>query len=297
MAKEFYVRTMRAGRYFKSVRYQRALPYDSAEARAAKAVTTSKAQRYINLKNAAEKLQMLLCANFDDKNACFCTFTFNDDNLPVNRKMARQCFVGFICELRRKWKKQRQELIYIYNVEGSSLTAEPAALPVESSQWEIRPWAVKAKWDAVDKRTNRSRKKAGIRFHIHAFFLLPKADRATVRSLWRYGHVFINPIKVDLPDTFYRLSYYVTKEARNGSIPSGSRSYVPSRNLQQPEIEGHWCDAHEVFLPPPGAENVHTANETTDYASFQYVSYRLPRPKKQSKSYKSKGRIESQKTA
>ena len=297
MAKEFYVRTMRAGRYFKSVRYQRALPYDSAEARAAKAVTTSKAQRYINLKNAAEKLQMLLCANFDDKNACFCTFTFNDDNFPVNRKMARQCFVGFICELRRKWKKQRQELIYIYNVEGSSLTAEPAALPVESSQWEIRPWAVKAKWDAVDKRTNRSRKKAGIRFHIHAFFLLPKADRATVRSLWRYGHVFINPIKVDLPDTFYRLSYYVTKEARNGSIPSGSRSYVPSRNLQQPEIEGHWCDAHEVFLPPPGAENVHTANETTDYASFQYVSYRLPRPKKQSKSYKSKGRIESQKTA
>ena len=291
MGKEFYVRTMRAGRYFKSVRYQRALPHDSAEARAAKAVTTSRAQRYINLKNAAEKLQMLLCANFDDKNACFCTFTFNDENMPVNRKMARQYFVSFICALRRKWKKRRQDLIYIYNVEGTSLTADPAAMGVENSQWEIRPWAVKAKWDALDKRGRKPKKQDGIRFHIHAFLLLPKAERATVRSLWSFGHVFINPVKVDLPDTFYRLSYYVTKEARNGAIPSGSRSYVPSRNLQQPEIEGHWCDSHEVFLPPPGAENVHTANETTDYASFQYVSYRLPRPKKQPKTYTSKGRI------
>ena len=183
MAKEFYVRTMRAGRYFKSVRYQRALPHDSAEARAAKAVSTSKAQRYINLKNAAEKLQMLLCANFDHKNACFCTFTFNDDNLPVNRKMARQYFVGFICALRRRWKKRRQDLIYIYNVEGTSLAADSAAMPPENSQWEIRPWAVKAKWDALDKRGRRPKKRDGIRFHIHAFLLLPKAERATVRSL------------------------------------------------------------------------------------------------------------------
>lgn len=291
MSKEFYVRTMRAGRYFKSIRYQRTLPHDTAEARAAKAATTSKAQRYINLKNAAEKLQMLLCANFDDKNACFCTFTFNDDNLPANRKMARQYFTGFISALRRKWQKNGADLHYIYNVEGSSLTADPVAIPVESSQWEIRPWAVKARWDVIDKRSQRSRKKDGVRFHIHAFLILPKKERETVRCIWKYGHVFINPIKVDLPDTFYRLSYYVTKEARNGAIPTGARSYVPSRNLEQPTIEGHWCDAHEVFLPPPEAENVHTASETTDYTSFQYVSYRLPRPKKPAKSYKSKGRL------
>lgn len=290
IAKDFYVRTMRAGRYVKSVRYQRALPHDTAEARAAKAVTTSKAQRYINLKNAAEKLQMLLCANFDDKAACFCTFTFNDDNLPVNRKMARQCFTGFISALRRKWQKKGMDLYYIYNVEGSS--SDPSALPVENSQWEIRPWAVKAKWEQLGSRGRQARKKEeNIRFHIHAFLLLPKADRTTVRGIWSYGHVFINPMQVELPDTFHRLSYYVTKEARNGALPSGSRSYVPSRNLQQPQIEGHWCDAHEVFLPPPEAENVHTANETTDYTSFQYVSYRLPRPKKQSKSYRSRGRV------
>lgn len=291
MAKEYYVRTMQAGRYFKSVRYQRALPHDTAEARAAKAVTTSRAQRYINLKNAAEKLQMLLCANFDDKTACFCTFTFNDENLPVNRKMARQCFTGFITSLRRQYQKQERDLQYIYNVEGSSLKTDPSALPAEIFQWEIRPWAVKAKWESIDKRQARSKKKEGIRFHIHAFFLLPKADRENVRAIWKYGRVYINPIKVNLPDSFYRLSYYVTKEARNGAIPSGSRSYVPSRNLTQPIIEGHWCDAHEVFLPPPDAENVHTANEMTDYASFQYVSYRLPRPKKPAKSYKSKGRL------
>mgnify|MGYP003306435856 CR=1 FL=1 len=290
MAKEYYVRTMRAGRYVKSVRYQRALPHDNAETRAAKAVTTSKAQRYINLKNTAEKLQMLLCANFDEKNACFCTFTFNDDNLPVNRKMARRYFTSFISSFRRQWQKQGTDLHYIYTVEGSALSVNSAALPVENSQWEIRPWAVKAKWDQVDKR-QRNRKKENIRLHIHAFLILPKADRVTVRGIWKYGHVYINPIRVNLPDTFYRLSYYVTKEARNGALSSGSRSYIPSRNLQQPVIEGHWCDAHEVFLPPPDAENVHTANETTDYTSFQYVSYRLPRPKKPAKSYKSKGRL------
>ena len=291
MAKDYYVRTRRAGRYVYSVRYKRALPNESAEVRAAKAVSTNRAQRYINLKNAAEKLQMLLCANFDEKNACFCTFTFSDDNLPVNRKMARQCFTGFIAALRRQRQKQGQDLLYIYNVEGTSLTADPAARPADDSQWEIRPWAVKAKWNQIDKRGPRSNKKDGVRFHIHAFLILPKADRAAVREMWRYGRVHINPIQVDLPDSFYRLSYYVTKEARSGAIPSGSRSYVPSRNLTQPTIEGHWCDAHEVFLPPPGAENVHISNDSTDYTDFQYVSYRLPRPKKPRKSYQSKGRL------
>lgn len=291
MAKDFYVRTMRAGRYVRSVRYQRALPHDTAETRAAKAVTTSKAQRYINLKNAAEKLQMLFCANFDDKNACFCTFTFDDENLPVNRKMARQYFIGFIAALRRKWKKRGIDLHYIYTVEGASLAFDPAAVPVEYSQWEIRPWAVTAKWEQLGQRTTGKRKKENVRFHIHAFLILPKADRKIVRGMWLFGHVHINPIKIDVPDTFHRLSYYVTKEARNGALTAGSRSYIPSRNLIQPEIEGHWCDAHEVFMPPPEAENVHTANETTDYASFQYVSYRLPRPKKQLKSYKSRGRL------
>ena len=109
MAKEYYVRTMRAGRYIKSVRYRRVLPNDSADARAAKTASTSKAQRYINLKNAAEKLEMLLCANFDIKNACFCTFTFAEENLPVNRKMAVNCFKSFIAALRRVWQKNEKQ--------------------------------------------------------------------------------------------------------------------------------------------------------------------------------------------
>lgn len=288
MAKEFYVRTMQAGRYFKSVRYQRALPHDSAETRAAKAMSTSKAQRYINLKNAAEKLQMLLCANFDDRNACFCTFTFSDDCLPVNRKMARHLFTGYISHLRRVWKRSGDPLHYIYNVEGTSLVANPAALPPDGLRWEQKPWELKSRWSSVDKK---SAKKEGIRFHIHAFLIIPKKDREAIKKKWMYGQVYINPIKISLPDTFYRLSYYVTKESRSRSVPAGSRSYVPSRNLQQPIIEGHWCDAHEVFLPPPNAEDVKTACETTEYSNFQYISYRLPKAKKHTKSYKSKGRL------
>ena len=294
MAKEFYVRTMQAGRYFKSVRYQRALPHDSAETRAAKAMSTSKAQRYINLKNAAEKLQMLLCANFDDRNACFCTFTFSDDNLPANRKMTRQMFTAYISNLRRIWQRAGNTLLYIYNVEGSSLVSDPSAVQPDNVRWEVKPWEVKSRWSLVDKKVS---KKEGVRFHIHAFLLLPKKDRELIKNKWQYGQVYINPIKVSLPDTFYRLSYYVTKESRNKAIPSGSRSYVPSRNLEQPIIEGHWCDAHEVFLPPANAEDVKTGSETTDYSNFQYISYRLPKAKKRPKSYKSKGRLNSKKTA
>ena len=287
MSKNFYVRTITAGRYVKSVRYMRSLPSDSEADRTAKVAATNKAQRFINLKNAAEKLQMLLCANFDEKDACFCTFTFSEENLPANRKMARQIFRSFLNALRRKWRKQKKQLQYIYTIEGNM---EPDASNVDGMQWEIRPWMVKGKWDQVDKSAKR-RQKYSIRLHAHAFLILNKQDRETVRSQWPYGHVYINPMQVDLPDTFYKLSYYVTKEARNGAIPSGSRSYVPSRNLLQPEIEGHWCEAHEIFQPPAEAECVHTANETTEYTSFQYCSYRLPRPKKHPKPYRSRGRL------
>ena len=290
MSKKFYVRTMTAGRYVKSVRYMRSLPGDSEAVRAAKAATTNKAQRYINLRNAAEKLQMLLCANFDEKDACFCTFTFREEDLPVNRKQTRQIFRSFLNSLRRKWRRQSKELKYIYTIEGSALYADPHACNIDDQQWEIRPWNVKNKWDTIDKAAKR-RQKYSVRLHAHCFMVLSKKDRELARELWPYGHIYINPMKVDVPDTFYKLSYYVTKEARGNSIPTGSRSYVPSRNLEQPCIEGHWCEAHEVFLPPVDAECVHIANETTDYTSFQYCSYRLPRPKKQPKTYHSKGRL------
>jgi hypothetical protein len=280
---------MQAGRYIKSVRYRRVLPHDSAEARAAKSASTSKAQRYINLKNAAEKLEMLLCANFDIKNACFCTFTFTEDNLPVNRKMTVNCFKGFISDMRKTWKKNKRQLLYIYNVEGSALSQNLGAAFVESDSWEIRPWLQKKKWESLGKRQSKSKK--AVRFHVHAFFILDKAERAAVRKLWPYGHVYINTMRVEHPDTFRLLSYYITKESRDGSRPAGSRSYIPSRNLQQPTIEGHWCDAHEVFLPPQDAENVVSGNEETNYTSYHYISYRLPRLKKHPKPYKSKGRL------
>lgn len=279
---------MQAGRYFRSVRYRRSLPSDSDAARAAKSATTSKAQRYINLKNAAEKVQMLLCANFDHKDACFCTFTFSDDNIPVNRKMVRVYFTAFLASMRRRWKRMDQEVKYLYTVEGSAL---PDAVYAENIQWEIRPWSVKGRWDTIDKASKKKKRTDNVRFHIHWFHVLNKEERHIVQDLWPWGHVYINPLKVDDPETFYRLSYYVTKEARSGDIPSGARSYIPSRNLDQPIIEGHWCDAHEVLAPPPNAECVHTATEDTDYSSFQYCSYRLPRPKRQPKPYRSKGRI------
>ena len=290
MSKNFYVRTITAGRYVKSVRYMRSLPGDSDAVRAAKAATTNKAQRFINLKNAAEKLQMLLCANFDEKDACFCTFTFRDEELPVNRKAARQIFRSFLSSLRRKWRKQQRQLKYIYTIEGSALSVDPHARPIDGQQWEICPWKVKDRWERLGESAKRKSRQA-VRFHSHCFLILTKKDRDLVRELWPYGHAYINPMRVNMKDTFFRLSLYVTKEARGNAIPTGSKSYVPSRNLTQPKVDGHWCDAHEDFLPPPGAEDVKWDRSDTDFTSFHTFTCRMPHPKKQPKTYRSKGRL------
>ena len=64
MAKGFYIRTMTAGRYQKVVRYSRAIPSDNKATRQAKQAATTAAQKFINVKNATEKLQLLRMKTF-----------------------------------------------------------------------------------------------------------------------------------------------------------------------------------------------------------------------------------------
>lgn len=291
MASKNYIRSITAGRYKKLVKYSRALPTDSKTTRRAKQVVTSKSQQFINIKNSTERLQMLLCANFDEKNACFCTFTFDEQHLPANRKYLQEMFIAFLKNLRQEWSRQGRDLKYIYTIEGEALASNPDACPPERLQWELAPWQNKEQWAMLDDGSSQEGADQPVRFHTHCFFLLNKLDYDTVRAFWRYGYVYINQMKVNEITTFSRLAAYVTKDSRNEKKPNGSRVYVPSLNLEKPKIEGHWCEEYETIEPPRGAEVIHSGREDTMYTSFQFCYYRLPRPQQPPHPYKSKGKL------
>lgn len=291
------MRTIVAGRYRKVARYTRALPGDSSPVRVAKAVATNGAQRYINIKNATEKLQWLLCANFDRRDACFVTCTFRDGSLPPTRAKAKELVSHLRQNLYRQWKRQGRALQSIYVVEGEGWRD----LRQADDLWEVMPWRDKTRWEGLDTEAPPEETKPDepIRLHAHLFLHLRREDYETVRSLWPWGHVYINPMKVNDLATFRRLAAYVTKEARMGKLPPGQRSYIPSQNLEQPKIEGHWCSEFEGIAIPPEADEIQRGGESNREfgASLEYVFYRMPRPSPPPMPYRSRGRIETDRPA
>lgn len=282
------MRTIVAGRYRKVARYTRALPGDSGSVRSAKTAATNSAQRYINISNSTEKLQWLLCANFDRRDACFLTFTFRDSDLPASRKEATERFARYRRKLARDFSRRGVDFPSIYVVEGDAGTG-----PEQVSQtWEVSPWRDRRKWERLDGEA--SQEEAPTRFHVHCFLLLRREDFDTVRSLWLWGHVFISPMKVNALSTFRRLAAYVTKEARAGKLHPGQRCYIPSQNLEKPQISGHWCSEFEGIAVPASAEEIRRGSEQNPEfgASMEYVFYRMPRPTPETKPYRSRGRLD-----
>ena len=173
MAKEFYMRIRTAGRYKLIARYSRPLPGDSKPVKAAKQAATTTAQKYINIKNATERLQLLLCANFDSKEACFCTFTFTDETLPANRKHTKAIFTGYIRSLKKALSRDDRPFKYIYTIEGEPLTSCPAAAPVAGNRWEITPWREERRWEQLDTAAPDSAETT-TRLHAHSSFFWGK---------------------------------------------------------------------------------------------------------------------------
>lgn len=293
MAKRFFMREMSAGRYRKVALYSRTLPSDSKAVRAAKQAATKSAQKFINIKNTTERLQLLLCANFDSKAACFCTFTFADEALPANRKHTKAMFSSYLRKLRSEWSRKNREFKYIYTIEGDP----QVKTPVDAQQWETAPWRDKERWAQLDAVADQEEADEPTRFHVHCFLLLSKEEYETVKALWPYGQVYISQMKVNELITFQRLASYVTKESRSGSKGNGARAYVPSLNLEQPTIDGHWCSEHECITLPSGAEAIKSGAERNDIygSSMEYLFYRLPRATQQPQPYKSKGKINHKK--
>lgn len=292
MPKEFYKRTFTAGRYRKVVLYTRPLPGDSATVRAAKSAKSTGAQRYINIANCTERLLWLLCCNFDHKSAAFVTLTYDDEHLPGSRDAVKQNMQTLIPKVRRAFRQAGQEFPVVYTVEGFPLKS----LRQADSAWEIAPWKDQRRWDALAEDSEDELREEQVRLHAHAFLLLPNdEDRALIRSLWPYGKVHINYIRVNDFTSFQRLAAYVTKESRMGIRPVNERSYVPSLGLIKPEVNGRWCEADEAISTPPSAEKElrHIYDKDPCTGAFkETLMYRFPRSNAvKPQPYKSKGRI------
>lgn len=290
MGKALYMRTLNAGRYWKIVRYTRALPGEEKTVRAAKQAATNAAQKYINIKNATERLKLLLAANFDrPKESCFCTFTFRPGAEPANQKHTGSIFAGFL----RKLRPYLQDTRYIYTVEGTDLKSCPSAAPVDDMDWEKAPWRQKKRWKQLASSVQEEAQDEEIRLHVHCFLNLRKQDYAAVRSMWPHGQVFISQMKVNEKHTFPRLASYVTKEKRDDKKGNGARAYVPSLNLEKPVITGHWCAEHEGIVLPDGAELIEGGCEYEEvYGSrMEYMFFRLKRPQQLPEPYKGRGKI------
>lgn len=298
MGKALFIRTVQAGRYRKVARYTRALPGDSKAVRAAKQNATSAAQKFINIKNATERLELLLCANFDSKDACFCTFTFRDGDEPANQKHTRRIFAEYVRKLRPYLQENGRLFRYIYAVEGSPLKSCQSAAPVDSMEWEKTPWRQRERWELLDSNAQEEAQDEETRLHVHCFLNLRKQDYEAVRAMWPYGQVYISQMKVNEIHTFSRLACYVTKEKRSDKKGNGARAYITSLNLEQPVISGHWCDVHEGIVLPQGAEAIKRGADYEEvYGSYmEYLYYRLPRPQQLPEPYKGKGRIKKQPT-
>lgn len=281
MSRCYYTRIRKAGRRTIVVRYPRQHPRDSKAARAVKAAATSKAQQYINIKNGTEHLELLLYANFDSPQACFCTFTFDDAHLPATREVVKSEYAGYLKQLRKEWKQNGKALKYIYTIEGVSLYEEPDARLIDkSSPAEVRPWKDRELWDNLALNGAQEAAEKPVRFHVHCFMELSKSDMETVRAFWgNRGGVHISRIKTDVRNAYARLASYVTKERRNGSTDNGARAYTPSLGLVQPRITGHYCEEWEHLEAPAGATDVYQGRETTPFGDgFEYLSYLAPMP-------------------
>lgn len=284
MARCYYTRTRKAGRRVITVRYPRCLPSDSKAARAVKVAATAKAQQYINIKNGTERLELLLYANFDNPQACFCTFTFDNEHLPATRATVKAEFSGYLKQLRHEWRRAGKDLKYIYTIEGVSLYEEPDARPIDkASAADVKPWKDRELWDRMALSGAQEAQEKPVRFHVHCFLELSKTDIETVRAFWgNRGGVHISRIKVDVRNAYARLASYVTKERRNGEKDNGARAYVPSLGLAQPETTGHYCEEWEHLEAPTGATEIYQGRESTPFGDgIEYLSYLAPIPQQE----------------
>ena len=169
-------RTITAGPLVMEAIYPAPHPRDSMGVRQGKKALSSAAQQRMNLKYAYQRLELLIAANFR-RGDLWCTFTYDDEHLPKNRKESIARMSAFMKRLRALRKPNGSELVYIYNTEH---------------------------------------KHGDGRWHHHVLLNNVGEAFEEIAQLWGQGLVFIRPLRVDKQKHFESLARYLCKEYRDG---------------------------------------------------------------------------------
>lgn len=230
-------KTIRAGRLVYDCAYTMSYSTDAPRVRKEKRKCSSAARQRMNLKRSAQKLELMLAANFGPKDLVL-SLDYRDDALPETRPEAVKLLKKFLRQLREYRRKRGGELKYIYVTEGLH----------------------------GDKRV-----------HHHLVINGTRDDLEVLRSLWPYGSVDLAPLS--LRDGYFALAEYLTKEPRNGDRTlNGERCWVPSLNLDKPQVESCTIPDDLTLSVPPGAIVLDRDSQRNEYGEFVYLKYLLPAP-------------------
>lgn len=168
--------------------------------RGKKKKTSRAVQKKLNDNNARKYLRRLLDENFVENQDYYCTYTYRNDEMPVNYAEVKRDVNNFLRRLRRaRNKEDLPELKYIYAVECT-----------------------------VSKRTGIAR------WHLH-FVLSGGLPRKLMKDLWGKGDIKKVEELQSNEYGFAGLAQYLCKEWNSELLPKGRKRYNPSRNLKPPK--------------------------------------------------------------
>lgn len=217
--------------------YPRAKRGDSDRARGEKKKLSSAAQQRMNQIYSAQKLELILAANFVPGD-CVVLLTYDDEHLPLTRKEAEGRLKYFRSKFSALRKAAKSELRIVWNTEG---------------------------------------KHGDTRFHHHIVFNSSGDDLKTLQQLWIYGNVELHPLRLDKEKNYASLARYMCKEtrekpglrswsySRNCKQPEVESFSVPDdTTIQAPK--------GSVVL-----EEHSESNQYGNYKVVKYISSRQPR--------------------
>lgn len=234
-----YKKTIVAGPLVLESIYPAPNPRDPRQVRAEKQKLSSAALSRMNQKYAYQKLELLLAANFGQRDI-WAVLTYDDAHLPVSRKEAAKCMQAFVRALRAKRKASGQELRYLYNTEHKHYADDPEQCA---------------------------------RLHHHIFINATGDDLEDLQQAWPYGRVLFKTFQLDREHTYESAARYMVKESRDYL---GNRLWSCSRNLKKPEVDRVSVHNSADLRIPKKAVVYSDTESSTWYGRYRHVKYLLP---------------------
>ena len=174
MARTKWKKIITAGPLVKEVLYPGTGGYDAPKTRAGKKRLSTAAQQRMNAKYSYQKLELMLAANFKPGDIV-ATFTYDDDHLPYDRRIAEGRLKAFRARLSAQRRQSKQDFVMFWCTEG---------------------------------------KHGDGRLHHHVVINATGNDFVTICALWGQGEIHFERLRVDKEKNYETLARYMAKEDR-----------------------------------------------------------------------------------